>query len=115
MKKIFSYVAVFAMIANLFGCSSSTMVSVNDPEAKIYVDGEFKGKGNITHTDTKIVGSTTNVTVKKDGCEPMNYSFSRSEELDVGACAGGVFVMFPFLWVMKYKPVHTFEFECNKK
>jgi hypothetical protein len=36
---------------------------------------------------------------------------SRNEEFDVLACIGGVFVLVPFLWIMKYKPVHQFELQ----
>ena len=103
------------LLATLFAsCSSTTLINSTDKSAKIYVDGEYKGKGSVTHTDTKIVGATTSVTIKKKGCAPRSYSFSRSEEFDAGACAGGVFVLVPFLWVMKYKPARTFEYECEK-
>jgi len=91
------------------------MIRSTDPEAKIYVDGEFKGKGNVTHTDTKIIGSTTSVRLEKEGCEPAFFTFSRNEEFDAGACAGGVFVLVPFLWVQKYKAERTYEYVCTKR
>ena len=69
----------------LTGCASSTLIRSTDPGAKIYIDGEYKGTGTASHSDTKIVGSTTNVTLKKDGCQPENYSFARNEEVDAGA------------------------------
>lgn len=109
MKKILSLILVLCLGA----CSSTTTIVSTDKDAKIYVDHEYRGKGSAIHTDTKIIGSTTNVTLKKDGCRPMTYSFQRSEEFDVGACAGGVFLLFPFLWIMKYKPTRTYEFECE--
>jgi hypothetical protein len=96
-------------------CSSTTTIRSSDHEAKIYIDGELKGKGVATHTDTKTIGSTTSVRIEKPGCEPMYYNFSRNEEFDAGACAGGVFVLVPFLWVQKYKPEHNYEFNCEKK
>ena len=102
------------LISALSACSSTTTITVSDSKAKIYVDGEYRGKSSVIHTDTKIVGATTNVTLKKKGCRSMRYTFSRSEELDVGACIGGAFVLFPFLWVMKYKPARTYDFECEK-
>lgn len=58
---------------------------------------------------TKIVGSTTSVKIVKEGYEPFITSFSRDEEVDVGAVIGGFFVMVPFLWTMKYKPARTYE------
>lgn len=98
----------------LISCSSRTVITATDPKAKIYVDGEYRGMGSVTHEDKKIVGSSTHVTLKKEGCRPQNFSFSRSEEFSAGACAGGVLVLVPFLWVMDYKPARTYEFECEK-
>lgn len=111
MKNILSLLLVATLLAS---CSSTTMINTNDSKVKIYVDGEYKGRGTATHTDTKIVGSTTSVMLKKKGCAPRNYTFSRSEVFDAGACAGGVFLLVPFLWVMKYKAARTYEFECEK-
>lgn len=93
-------------------CSSTTLIRSTDPAVRIYVDGEFKGKGQVSHTDTKTIGSTTSVRFDKAGCESMSYTFARNEEFDAGACAGGVFVLVPFLWIQKYKPEHTYDFEC---
>ncbi len=93
-------------------CSSTTVIRSSDPEAKIYLDGELRGRGTATETDTKIIGASTSVKLQKDGCEPQFYSFSRSEEFDVGACIGGVLVLVPFLWIQKYKPEHNYEYEC---
>jgi hypothetical protein len=103
-----------SLIGILAACSSTTTIRSTDPAAKIYVDGEFKGTGTAVHTDTKIVGSRTEVRLEKPGCQPQNFSFSRTEEFDIGACAGGVFLTIPFLWVMKYKPSRTFEYSCAK-
>jgi hypothetical protein len=96
-------------------CASTTTIRSSDSDAKIYIDGELKGKGVATHTDTKTIGSSTSVRIEKPGCEPMYYNFSRNEEFDAGACAGGVFVLVPFLWVQKYKPEHNYEYNCEKK
>lgn len=111
MKKML----LFAMALVMSACSSTTMIRSTDPQAKIYVDGEIKGTGVATHTDTKIVGSTTSVRLEKAGCEPQYFTFSRSEEFDAGACAGGVFVLVPFLWIQKYKPERTYEYSCTPK
>jgi len=112
MRKFLSLIIMSVVLAS---CSSTTVINVTDKKAKVYVDGEYRGKGSVMHTDTKIVGATTQVMIKKKGCSPMTYTFSRSEVFDAGACAGGVFVLFPFLWVMKYKPSRTFEYECSKE
>ncbi|MDR2927118.1 MAG: PEGA domain-containing protein [Cytophagaceae bacterium] len=90
-------------------CASTTMIQSNPSGAKVYLNGEPVGATPYSHTDTKIVGSTTTVKLDKEGYEPLNTSFSRDEEVDVGAIIGGVFVWIPFLWTMKYKPTHTYE------
>ena len=111
-KKFISSIVLGSMMVS---CASTTTINVSDKDARIFVDGEYKGRGTVTHTDQKIVGSTTHVDIKKEGCKPQSYAFSRNDELDVGACIGGVFLLFPFLWIMKYKPARTFEFECQPK
>ena len=93
----------------LSSCASTTMIQSNPSGAKLYLNGESVGATPYTHTDTKIVGSTTRVTLKKEGYETLNTAFSRDEEVDVGAIIGGIFVWIPFLWTMKYKPTHTYE------
>lgn len=112
LKKILTAILVSTSIV---GCSSTTLIRTTDAQAKIYVDGEFKGRGQYSHTDTKIIGAVTNVRLEKEGCEAQNFSFARNEEFDAGACAGGVFFLVPFLWVQKYRPERTYEFECRKK
>ena len=93
----------------LSSCASTTMIQSTPSGAKLYLDGENVGKTPYSHTDTKIVGSTTTVKLKKEGYETFNTSFSRNEQADVGAIIGGLFVWVPFLWTMKYKPTHSYE------
>src|SRR5690554_2555327 len=70
---------------------------------------EYMGVTPYSYSDTKIVGSTTSIRLEKEGYEPFYTSLSRNEEVDVGAIIGGIFVLVPFLWTMKYKPVHNYE------
>ena len=93
----------------LVSCSSKTLIQSNPSGAKVYLNGEAVGTTPYTHEDSKIVGSTTVVKLEKEGYETFNTSFSRNEKADVGAIIGGVFVLFPFLWTMKYKPERTYE------
>ncbi|WP_426065057.1 PEGA domain-containing protein [Flavobacterium sp. DSP2-3-1] len=93
----------------LTSCASTTMIQSNPSGAQVYLNGEPAGTTPYTHRDTKIVGSTTTVKLEKEGYDPLNTSFSRDEEVDVGAIIGGIFVLVPFLWTMKYKPTHTYE------
>jgi hypothetical protein len=90
-------------------CASTTMIQSIPSDAKLYINGEPMGTTPYPYTDTKIVGSTNDVKLEKEGYEPLYTFFSRDEEVDVGAIIGGLFVWVPFLWIMKYKPIHTYE------
>ena len=93
----------------LTSCASTTLIQSKPRGAKAYIDGEPVGTSPYTYRDTKIIGSTTMVKLEKDGYETFNTSFSRNEEVDIGAIIGGFLVLVPFLWTMKYKPTHTYE------
>ena len=65
------------------------------------------------HSDTKIIGATTHIKLKKKGCEDWSGVMTRSEKFEVGPCIGGVLVGVPFLWVMGYNPERTYELQCR--
>ena len=102
--------AVLLAVSILFaGCASSTMIQSVPTGAKVYLNGEYTGKTPYLHSDTKIVGTVTDLKLEKEGYKPLLTSFSRNEEVDAGAIVGGVLVLIPFLWTMKYKPTHSYE------
>ncbi|MGJ1445647.1 PEGA domain-containing protein [Sphingobacterium spiritivorum] len=90
-------------------CASKTLIQSNPSGAKVFLNGESVGVTPYAYEDTKIIGSTTHVKLEKEGYETLNTSFSRNEKADVGAIIGGVFVLVPFLWTMKYKPERTYD------
>jgi hypothetical protein len=90
-------------------CASTTVINSEPSGATIYLNGEKVGVTPYTYTDTKIVGSTNTVLLKKDGYQDVTTAFSRNENVNVGAIIGGVFVLVPFLWTMDYKPNHLYE------
>ncbi len=103
---------VAAISVFLSSCASSTMLNSSPPGATVYVDGVMVGKTPYSHTDSKIVGSTTSLRFEKDGYEPLNAQLIRNEEVDVGAVIGGLFFLWPlFLWSMKYSPSHSYDME----
>ena len=106
-KKIISL--FFAGLILLTSCVSTTLIRSNPTGAKVYIDGEPVGTTPYHHSDTKVIGSTTSVRLEKEGFDPFNTTFARNEELDTGALVGALFVWFPLLWIMKYKPVHSYE------
>lgn len=106
LKAVSMLLAISIFLAS---CSSMTVISSSPSDAKVYLDGEFAGNTPYSHRDSKIVGSTTDVRIEKEGFKTFTTSFSKDERVDVGAIVGGVFFLFPFLWTMKYKPTHTYE------
>lgn len=105
------YLVLIAVLL-LSACSSTTTIRSSDPEARIYVNGEYVGTGHAHYTDRKVAFSNNRVTLKKEGCAPNSYSFRRNEDPDGGAIVGGLLVGVPFLWVTEYKDQHAYEFEC---
>lgn len=93
----------------LIACSSSTVIRSNPSGAKVFLDGSFVGTTPYTMSDTKIVSSTTSVRLEYPGLPAQTHQIHRSEEFSVAACIGGVFLLVPFLWIMGYKPDHSYE------
>ena len=106
IKSIASLLAISVLVGS---CSSSTIINSSPQGAKVYIDGEVVGTTPYKYSDTKIVGSSSGIKLEKDGYEPFQTVLSRNEKADVGAIIGGIFVLVPFLWTMKYKPEHSYE------
>ena len=115
-KQIIQFVALILSTSILLSsCASTTVFQTTPPGAKLYMNGESVGNTPYTYSDTKIVGTTTVVKITAEGYEDFNYVLKRNEEANVGAIIGGILVLFPFLWVMDYKPMHNFELVPLKK
>jgi hypothetical protein len=97
----------------LISCSSSTVINSDPQGAKVYMNGSMRGTTPYPHSDTKIVGSSTHIKLVKEGYEDFHAIISRSEELNVGALIGGLFLLVPFLWLMDYS--HSYNFELSPK
>ncbi len=111
MKSISASILVLTMSLSLalVGCTSSTVIRSNVPGAKVFLNGAYVGNTPYTMSDTKIVGSSTSVRIEAPGYQTTNATISRNEQFSVGACIGGVFLFFPFLWIMDYKPDHMYQ------
>lgn len=112
MKKKFTFkltAVLFTLIILFSGCASSTLIQSHPTGAKVYINGEPVGNTPYLYSDTKILGSVTNVDLIKEGYEPLYTSIERNEQVDVGAIVGGFFFGFPFLWTLQYNPTHNYE------
>ena len=110
MKKITSSISLVLALSVLFAsCSSTTMIQSTPSKAKLYLDNQYVGETPNTHMDSKIVGSSMQVKLEKEGYKPFITTITKDEEVNVGAIIGGIFVLVPFLWTMQYQPVHNYE------
>ena len=105
---------VLAALAGLTACSSGTNIRVSDPDARIYVNGEYVGTGKGYYSDRKLMFTKREVTLRKDGCEVQRYTFRRNERPDLGAIVGAYYLAVPVLWVAQYKDHHKYEFVCEQ-
>jgi hypothetical protein len=106
MKSIYFVLSVFVFLTS---CSSKTLIQSSPSGADVYVNNQKKGQTPYKYKDTKIVGSSTDITIKKEGYDDFNTALVRDERVDVGAIIGGVFLLVPFLWTMQYDKGHYYE------
>ena len=105
-------ICIFLASVILFAsCASTTLIQSTPTGADVYIDNQKKGTTPYNYSDTKIVGSSTPVTLKKENYQDLNVTLVRSEKADVGAIIGGILVLVPFLWTMKYDPIHNYELQ----
>lgn len=104
---------ILAVSLVLSGCASTTSLSVNERQVKIYADGSYLGSGNTSYSDAKIAGASTDIMLEQDGCEAQHHTISRDTGVHVGALIGGFFFVVPFLWITKYKPGYRFNYVCQ--
>jgi hypothetical protein len=90
-------------------CSSTTVITSQPPGAAVFINGQRVGTTPYPYRDTKIVGSCNALNLELDGYESVNTIFCRDEAADVGAIIGGLMVLVPWLWFMKYHPYRHYE------
>lgn len=93
MKSKNPYILILSTILLFASCASSTIIDSSPSNAAIYVNGEKVGNTPYKHKDTKIVGSTNQVRLEKEGYKTYNTTFSKNEEIAVGPLIGGLFVI----------------------
>ena len=103
---------VVALACVATACASGTSIRVSDPDARIYVNGEYVGTGKGYYSDRKPAFTKQEVTLRKRGCEDESYSFRRNEKPDFGAIVGAYLFAVPILWFTQYKARHVYEFDC---
>src|SRR4030043_1684887 len=91
MKKIIASSIAFFF---LLGCASATLIKSNPPDAKLYLDGQYKGETPYTYADRAAAGTMRTVTLKKEGYKDFT-GYIKREQLSVGALIGGILILIP--------------------
>lgn len=110
LAHLFSIACVITLAA-FTGCASSTVLQSQPPGARVFLNNVPVGTTPYTMTDTNIVGTATQVRLEYPGYQPLNTYIVRNEELDALALIGGIFLLVPFMWVLKYTPTHFYQLQ----
>jgi hypothetical protein len=105
---------LLAVMATLAACSSGTSIHVSDPDARIYVNGEYVGTGHGYYSDRKPAFTKQEVELRKDGCAEQTYTIRRNERPDLGAIVSAYYLVLPALWFTQYKNHRAYEFDCEQ-
>lgn len=103
-------IVLVTAICFLVGCSSTTMIKSNPPGAKLYIEGQYKCETPCTHSDTAASGTSKTVLLKKEGYKDFTGTIKK-EETQAGPIIGGIFLLFPFIWMLGYPDEYSFEME----
>ncbi len=106
--KILKRIAILFVIIIFSSCESSTQLVTDPPGANVYINGAYMGKTPMVMADKKLSMSTTYIAFEKEGYVPLETFIVRDEDIDVGAAIGGIFLYYPWLWLFKYDPVHSY-------
>jgi hypothetical protein len=90
-------------------CISSTVITSHPPGANVYLNGVPSGTTPVAMEDTHISGTMTRLRLELPGYEPFETVITRNEEIDGGALVGGIVLLVPFLWLLRYKPLHEYD------
>ncbi len=107
-------IVLVTAICFLVGCSSTTMIKSNPPGAKLYLDGQYKCETPCTHSDSAASGTSKTVLLKKEGYKDFTGTIKK-EKTEVAPIIGGIFLLFPFIWMLGYPEEYNFAMEVQKE
>jgi len=101
--------AIILVIAiTVYSCVSTTIIQSVPDGANLYINEEPVGKTPYRYSDSKILGSSTEIRIEKDGYDTYYTQLVRLEEPDALAIVGAFFFLPAILWATKYKPSHSY-------
>jgi len=111
MKKILVLLVCSSLV--VIGCSSTVKIQSMPGEAKVYIDGEYKGVTPYSQRDTKPFFLPGQLKLSKEGYEDFTIDLKK-DKFSTANCIGGVLVWVPFLWVLEYENEKTYELKKKK-
>ena len=105
--KLFVSLLILAILIS--SCASETLLQSSPSFATVYIDGHSLGSTPYIYSNRKMVSSSTLIMLRKEGYMDFYTNLKRNEKLDVGALVGGIFFIWPLLWLKEYDPVHYYE------
>ena len=109
LSKVLSFIIILTIL--LTSCTSTTFLQTSPNYASVYVEGNKVGTTPYEYSDRKIAGSSTAIMIRQEGYKDLWTNLKRNEQLDVGALIGGIFFIYPLLWIKKYDRIHYYELE----
>ncbi|MFA5625713.1 MAG: PEGA domain-containing protein, partial [Bradymonadales bacterium] len=102
-------IAAIVLILFTFSCSSSTLITSEPSGAQLFINGKNVGQTPYKHKDMKITGSTLSVRLEMEGYETLSTHITKNEDLHVGALIGGIFFLWPFIWILEYDEAYHYK------
>jgi hypothetical protein len=113
---------ILSVIIILFSACSHTLILSNPDNARVYIDGKYKGETPYKYKDAKIIFSKTRIRLAKNGYEPVDTVIVKKEKPAFGAIAIQTYFLLtlsyiplPLLWVMGYAPIHQYNLIPNQE
>lgn len=104
----FRIIAILIAASILFGsCKSMTIIDTEPSGAHLYLNERYVGETPYRHMDDDIIFTKNFVRLELDGFKPLITSFSKDEDVEMGAALAGI-LLFPLLWIFKYDESHIY-------
>lgn len=114
LSQNFKYPFYILSVFFFSSCVSTTLITSVPEKAEVRIDGVVVGETPYRHSDAKVVTSTTNLYISKEGYKPINTYISKDEQIKPGPAIAGFFFFIPWLWSMEYRSSYIYDLKPLK-
>ena len=107
-------VTIILSLVFLTNCASTTIIRTQTEGTEIFVDDNYLGEKSAVYTDRKIAFRSSDLRIEKKGCKTQTYTLTKSDQIDYLALVGGILMIVPTLWIMKYDPITYVPYKCRE-